>query len=339
MTNSGFQLAWWIFLICGSAVICQDCPNEAISIKCDAQVGVSEIRETIWEVKGFKHRLAFCVRHQCDVTQKSRKPHGIQVLSIERGGTLTLKRTSWKSARHPVEFMCTVRAENSFSLLRSFITVDFSVECIWSHVGAVENVTNHLVDILPWELVRDVKLFDGLTENSIAGCNSHRGCYVTSENLKPRSALADRLQAKEGSILLSPIRRSDDGLKIHAEVHYIADLENSSAFPRRFTLKIRLKDGKGPKTTPLLPIFTQTEAKVLREVTKKRASKSAGISFNVTADKSFAKKEDGMDDKKRKTSTFYRTKQLVARIFTMTRELNQLVNDAGNLTNVVETDE
>lgn len=338
MTNSGFQLAWWIFLICGSAVICQDCPNEAISIKCDAQVGVSEIRETSWKAVGFKHRLAFCVGHQCDVTQNSRKPHGIQVLSIERG-TLTLKRTSWKSTRHPVKLMCTVRAENSFSLLRSFITVDFSVECIWSHVGAVENVTNHLVGILPWELVRDVKLFDNLTENSIAGCNSHRGCYVTSENLKPRSALADRLQAKEGSILLSPIRRSDDGLKIHAEVNYIADLENSSAFPRRFTLKIRLKDGKGPKTTPLPPIFTQTEAKVLRKVSKKGASKSPGISFDVTAEKSFAKKTDGMDDKKRKTSAFYRTKQLVARILTMTRELNQLVNDAGNLTNVVENDE
>ena len=120
---------------------------------------------------------------------------------------------------------------------------------IWSHVGAVENVTNHLVDILPWELVRHVQLFDNLklTENRIAGCTSRDGCYVTSE----RSALADRLQAKEGSILLSPIRCSDDGLKISVAVEYFSVFENSSgkvhtkAFPRRFTLKMRLKDGKG----------------------------------------------------------------------------------------------
>ncbi|XP_068757264.1 uncharacterized protein [Montipora capricornis] len=252
MSNSGFQLAWWIFLICGSAVMCQDCPNEAISIKCDAQVGVSEISETSWKAVGFKHRLAFCKEHQCIVTQKSRKPHGIQVLSIERG-TLTLKRTSWKSTRRLVEFKCTVRPKNSFTFLRSFITVDFSVECIWSHVGAVENLTNHLMNILPWELVSDVELFDNLklTENNrIAGCTSRDGCYVTNENLHPRSALADRLEAKQGSILLSPIRCSDDGLKIPVAVKYVSVFENSSgkvhanAFPRRFTLEIRLKNDK-----------------------------------------------------------------------------------------------
>ena len=124
---------------------------------------------------------------------------------------------------------------------------------IWSHVGAVENLTNHLMNILPWELVYDVELFDNLklTENRIAGCTSRDGCYVTSENLKPRSALADRLQAKQRSILLSPIRCSDDGLKIPVAVQYFADFENSSgkvhanAFPRGFTLKIRLKNDKG----------------------------------------------------------------------------------------------
>ena len=125
---------------------------------------------------------------------------------------------------------------------------------IWSHVGAVENLTNHLMNILPWELVSDVELFDNLklTENNrIAGCTSRDGCYVTNENLHPRSALADRLQAKQGSILLSPIRCSDDGLKIPVAVEYFSDFENSSgkvhanAFSRRFTLEIRLKNDKG----------------------------------------------------------------------------------------------
>ena len=124
---------------------------------------------------------------------------------------------------------------------------------IWSHVGAVENLTNHLMNILPWELVYDVELFDNLklTENRIAGCTSRDGCYVPSENLYPRSTLADRLQAKQGSILLTPIRCSDDGLKISVAVKYFADFENYSGkvhtnpFPRRFTLKIRLKNDKG----------------------------------------------------------------------------------------------
>ena len=110
--------------------MCQDCPNEVISIKCDAQAGVSEIQESTL-VGGSKHwiLLAFCKGHQCIVAKKARKLHGIQVLSIERG-TLTLKRTSWKGTRHPRDFMCTVTPKNAFyPTYRSIITIDFSVEC------------------------------------------------------------------------------------------------------------------------------------------------------------------------------------------------------------------
>ena len=118
----------------------------------------------------------------------------------------------------------------------------FSSSGIWSHVDAVVNLTNHFMKILPRKTVDKVVLFDSSKANAIriGVCHLHRGCQCSlSKRVDQRSALADRLQERQCSILFSPVRDSDEGLGMRVKVHFTDSTE------RTFTLRIRLKHKGG----------------------------------------------------------------------------------------------
>ena len=123
-------------LLSGSAAVSQNCPNEAVRIKCDAQEGVTDIRGTDWEVlvdSGWLV-LSTCRTRKSGGLEcnHSAKPHGLEVLSVEND-TLVIKRTSLKASSQNMTFRCTVhvgqRSSASSSHSRSFKTIDLSVEC------------------------------------------------------------------------------------------------------------------------------------------------------------------------------------------------------------------
>ena len=119
----------------------------------------------------------------------------------------------------------------------------FSSTGIWSHLDAVENLTNHFMKILPWETVQKVTLFDSSKANAnrIGVCHLHRSCQCSLSKKFDRlgSALADRLQLTQCSILFSPVRHCDEGLEITAEVYF------NDSTRGNLTLRIRLKHKEG----------------------------------------------------------------------------------------------
>ena len=95
---------------------------------------------------------------------------------------------------------------------------------------------------LPWKTVEKVVLFDSSKANAnrIGVCHLHRCCQCTlSKKIDHRSALADRLQLRQCSILFSPVRHCDEGLEIGAEVYF------NDSNSRNLTLRIRLKHKEG----------------------------------------------------------------------------------------------
>ena len=123
----------------GSAAVSQNCPNEAVRIKCDAAAqGVTDIKSVDWQVR-FNHRstagqwltLVICNTAgglNCLVTPNQEKPHGIKVLRIETD-TLVIKRTSLEASFQDMEFMCIVRQSTSLSTPSRVVPIDLSVEC------------------------------------------------------------------------------------------------------------------------------------------------------------------------------------------------------------------
>ncbi|XP_067057941.1 uncharacterized protein [Acropora muricata] len=237
-----FHLTLWFFLVCGSAAFSQNCPNDAVRIKCDAaaQEGITDIQSIDWEV--FVNPswlpLATCRNLsslECLVTAK---PPGIEVLNVEND-TLVIRRTSLRASFQNMKFKCTVRQSSRIVyVVGSVVPIDLSVECIWSHVDAVVNLTNHFMKILPRKTVDKVVLFDSSKANAtrIGVCRLHHGCQCTlSKRVDQRSALADRLQERQCSILFSPVRDSDEGLGMRVQVHF------TDSTRRNLTLRVRLK--------------------------------------------------------------------------------------------------
>ena len=125
-----------LHLLSGSAAVSQNCPNEAVRIKCDAQDGVTDIKTIDWEVSVNSPwlMLSTCRTRKSgglECTAKdSAKPRGIEVLSVENA-TLVIKRTSLKASPQNMMFRCTVRQDSSTSSSspQTFYTIDLSVEC------------------------------------------------------------------------------------------------------------------------------------------------------------------------------------------------------------------
>ena len=118
----------------------------------------------------------------------------------------------------------------------------FSSTGIWSRVDAVENLTNHFMKALPWKTVDKVVLFDSSKANAnrIGVCHLHRCCQCSlSKNIDYRSALADRLQLRQCSIFLSPVRHCDEGLEMRLKVYF------NDSTSRNLTLRLHLKHKGG----------------------------------------------------------------------------------------------
>lgn len=320
-----FHLTLWLFLVCGSAAFSQNCPNEAVRIKCDAaaQEGMTDIQSIDWEVFVNPSWLLLSTCRiqrslECVVTAK---PPGIEVLNVEND-TLVIRRKSLRESLQNMKFKCTVRqSSRTADLVGSVISIDLSVECIWSHVGAVENLTNHFRKILPRKTVDKVVLFDSSKANAIriGVCRLHRGCQCTlNKRVDQRSALADRLQERQCSILFSPVRDSDEGLGMRVKVHF------TDSTARNLTLWIHLKHKGVAKTTSSLPTSTQAKKKG----PEKMDAKNPQVAVKLVTDKW---KSD------QKAVKLKRTKELVAKILGMSRELNDLVNAAGNVSSAVKT--
>lgn len=338
-----FYLTLWLFLVCGSAAVSQNCPNEAVRIKCDAAAqGVTDLKSVNWRVR-FNHRstagqwltLVICNTAgglNCLVTPNPKKPHGIKVLRIETD-TLVIKRTSLEASFQDMEFMCIVRQPTSLSTPSRVVPIDLSVECIWSHVDAVVNLTNHFMKILPLKTVDKIVLFDRSKANAIriGVCHLHLGCKCNlSKSVDQRSALADRLQERQCSILFSPVRDSDEGLGMRVKVHF------TDSSRRDLTLRIRLKPKEVAKTTSSLP--TSTQAKKKGNIPEKMDLKISHVAVKLATEKRVGKSTEGGTDSKRgqKAEKLHRTRELVAQILRMSRELNHLVNAAGNVSSAVK---
>ncbi|XP_067049063.1 uncharacterized protein [Acropora muricata] len=331
-----FHLTLWLFLVCGSAAFSQNCPTEAVRIKCDAAAHEG-IQSIDWEVlvsPSWLHLSTCRTQGSLECTVMAAKPPGIEVLTVEND-TLVIRRTSLRASFQDMKFKCIVRQiKGTLRLLGTVVPVDLSVECIWSHVDAVVNLTNHFMKILPRKTVDKVVLFDSSKVNAIrigvCRLQLHLGCQCTLSKRVKRSALAYRLQERQRSILFSPVRDSDEGLGMRVKVHFT---DNSR---RNLTLRIRLKP-KEAKTTSSLP--TSTQAKTTGNIPEKMDSKNAQAAIKLATEKGVGKStEDGTDSKRgQNTVKLRRTRELVAQILRMSRELNHLVNAARNVSSAVKT--
>lgn len=335
-----FHLTLWLFLVCGSAAISQNCPNDAVRIKCDAaaQEGMTDIQSIDWEVfvNSLWLPLSTCrTRGSLECVVRA-KPPGIEVLNVENDA-LIIRRTSLRASFQDMKFKCTVRQRSrtlSADLVGRVISIDLSVECIWSHVDAVVNLTNHFRKILPRKTVDKVVLFDSSKANAIriGVCRLHRGCQCAlRKRVAQRSALADRLHETQCSILLSPVQDRDEGLGMRVKVHFTDSTE------RNLTLWIHLKHKGVAKTTSSLPTSTQAIKKV--NISEKMDSKNRQAAVKLATEKWVRKSaEDGTDSKRGQNKVkLHRTRELVAQILRMSQELNHLVNAAGNVSSAVKT--
>ncbi|XP_015757871.1 PREDICTED: uncharacterized protein LOC107337267 isoform X2 [Acropora digitifera] len=332
-----FHLTLWLFLVCGSAAFSQNCPTEAVRIKCDA-AAQERIQSIDWEVFVSPSWLPLSTcrtRGSLECIVMAAKPPGIEVLNVEND-TLVIRRTSLRASFQDMKFKCIVRQNTgTVPLLGTLVPVDLSVECIWSHVDAVVNLTNHFMKILPRKTVDKVVLFDSSKVNAIrigvCRLQLHLGCQCTLSKRIKRSALAYRLQERQHSILFSPVRDSDEGLGMRVQVHFT---DNSR---RNLTLRIRLKP-KEAKTTSSLPTSTQAK-KTGNNIHEKMDSKNPQVAIKLATEKGVGKStEDGTDSKRgQNTAKLHRTRELVAQILRMSQELNHLVNAAGNVSSAVKT--
>ncbi|KAJ7393152.1 neurexin protein binding [Desmophyllum pertusum] len=226
------------------------CPGEVLTFKCDALKNGNIIGDVKWKVNDFLSSqwttVARCNKYlNCEILE-SQAADGINVLGISNG-TLTVQRLSPRNAttRSHVNFQCLVDANNVHSHL---VKINLEVECVSTRVGADENLTGHLIDMVrPGKQVKDVKLYSMVGKKlKFASCSSTANCCLSFENIHhPRPAFWKRLKQYDGSILLTRIQADDDGLVIRVEWN-VSPLHHFQSF----MLKIRLLQApQGPDNT------------------------------------------------------------------------------------------
>lgn len=177
---------------------------------------VDDVEWKVWDTK--RHQWIFfasCGKSMnCNVFGTKLLPKGIRVLNVANG-SLTLQSSAMKNTNGQARLLCTVHTRNR--PVNYDVKFNFTA-CIRTQIAADVNLTKVMRNMLPWEQVVDVEMYNA-NGYKFGYCNTQIGCRKSTDGNHLVPVLWNRLQLKRDSLLLTGIKKSDDRLEIRVKVH------------------------------------------------------------------------------------------------------------------------